>query len=786
MQALDRKLLRDAFRLWPQFLAISLVLGAGVAVMLMSFGMSAALEQTRDTFYERNRFADIFVDARSVPLSMLDIIREIDGVAAVEARVTTRATLDIEGKIEATVAYVASLPAEMPVLNQPILRRGQWPDPLSTSEVALNVSFAIANGLWPGDRFTANLNGVKRTLTVSGWALSPEFIYTIGPGSLIPDDEDYGTIWMPERTLAALLDRTGAFDNLAVKLRPGYRPEPVMDQLDTLLEPYGSWGSIDRSEQTSNAFIDAEIKQLNTLAYVLPPVFLGITVFLVNMVIGRIVKLERAEIGLLKALGYSDGAILLHYLLLAGCVAVFGVLIGYAAGSWLSYGLAQLYADFFKFPYLIYSVSWNTYVIAGLSGLLAAGAGAARAAWHAARLAPATAMSPPAPPRFTRNWFDAALSLMRIGQPTMMILRSLIRWPLRAAMSVLGLALAVAILVSSNFFPDSLDMIIDSAFHQSNRQHAVLFFNDPVEERALAEVARLPGVLQVEGQLFLNAILRNEHREKRAAVEARRPGNDLSRIVSTKGEIVDPPPDGIMLSERLAAELGVEVGDLVEVNFLGNRQGTYDVPVTLLVRQYFGLGAYMDQDTVNRMFQQAPQVSVINVTLDPYLNEEFQQALKDMPKLAGRAMMVKNRLGFEETISQNILITTTIYAVLGILITVGVTYNGARIQLSERARELASLRILGFSRGEVGYILMGEIMLLALIAQPVGWGIGWFVARLMTESFTSDLYSIPLVLKPSTFASASLIVLGAAVVSVLVVRRRLDRIDLVSVMKTRE
>jgi putative ABC transport system permease protein len=241
-----------------------------------------------------------------------------------------------------------------------------------------------------------------------------------------------------------------------------------------------------------------------------------------------------------------------------------------------------------------------------------------------------------------------------------------------------------------------------------------------------------------------------------------------------------------MLSERLAAELGVEVGDLVEVNFLGNRQGTYDVPVTLLVRQYFGLGAYMDQDTVNRMFQQAPQVSVINVTLDPYLNEEFQQALKDMPKLAGRAMMVKNRLGFEETISQNILITTTIYAVLGILITVGVTYNGARIQLSERARELASLRILGFSRGEVGYILMGEIMLLALIAQPVGWGIGWFVARLMTESFTSDLYSIPLVLKPSTFASASLIVLGAAVVSVLVVRRRLDRIDLVSVMKTRE
>ena len=786
MDALDRKLLRDARRLWAQFLAIALVLAAGVAVLLMSFGMSRALDETRNTYYERNRFADIFTDARSVPKSVLSLIADIEGVSALEARVTTHATLDIPGKSDATVAYMTSLPPGEPALNVPLLQRGSWPDPLSTDQVVLNAPFAEANDLWPGARLDATLNGTRRGLTVTGWVLSPEFIYTIGPGSLIPDNEDYGIAWMPERALAALLDRTGAFDNLAVKLRAGIRPEPVIDQIDTLLEPYGSWGAIDRTEQTSNAFIDGEITQLRTIAYILPPIFLGITIFLVNMVIGRIVTLERTEIGLLKALGYSDAAILLHYLLLAGLVASIGVVIGYVAGGWLSYGLARLYANFFNFPYLIYNISWNTYIVSGVLGLVAAGAGAARAAWGAARLAPATAMSPPAPPRFRRNWIDRLLATMRVSQPTMMILRSLIRWPFRAALSVLGMALAVAILVASNFFPDALDHIMDTAFQQSNRQHAVLFFNDTMPESALQDARRLPGVLQAEGQQYLTAVLRHGHRTKRAVIEARRPGLDLSRVVAEGHGAVDAPPGGILLSGRLAQQLGVRVGDRIEAEFRGNRHGTFELPVTGLVTQYFGLGAYMDQDTADRMFSQLPQISIVNVTLDPTQDDAFQASLKTLPRLAGRAMMLENRAGFEDTISENILITTTIYTVLGVLITVGVAYNGARIQLSERARELASLRILGFTRGEVGYILMGEIMLLALIAQPLGWWIGWSVAKLMTEAFTSDLYSIPLVLKPATFSSASLVVLSAALVSVLVVRLRLDRLNLVSVMKTRE
>ncbi|MEO0912892.1 MAG: FtsX-like permease family protein, partial [Pseudomonadota bacterium] len=392
----------------------------------------------------------------------------------------------------------------------------------------------------------------------------------------------------------------------------------------------------------------------------------------------------------------------------------------------------------------------------------------------------------PAPTTFQRNWLDRALVAMRISQPTLMILRSLIRWPFRAAMTSLGMALAVSVLVASSFFPDALGVIIDTAFYQSNRQHVLLFFAEDVPESTLQEVANLPGVLQVEGQQFHGAVLRNGHKEKRIAVEARRPGADLSRIVDASGAVVDAPEGGILLSNRLADFLGVDAGDTVEAEFLSGKRGTYLLPVAGKVTQFFGLGAYMDQGTLNGLFQQYPRISVANITFDTNAEAALHARLKDIPRLTGTIMMRDNRRSFEETIQENILIMTTIYGVLGILITVGVAYNGARVQLSERARELASLRILGFTRGEVSYILVGETMLLALLAQPVGWWIGWRVAKLMTDGFSSDLYSIPLVLHSSTYTYASLIVLGAALASALVVRRKLDGLDLVAVMKTRE
>lgn len=787
IHALDRKLLRDFKRLWTQALAIALVLACGVMILLTAFGMYGALEETRAAYYERNRFADIFASARRAPLSLVPEIEAIPGVLLAEPRVTGSVILDLPGRVETAVGQILSLPASgEPRLNVPLLRSGRFPDPDAPNEIMVNQPFAEANRYQPGDTIEANLNGRKRTLTITGTALSPEFIYTLGPGAMMPDNEGFGILWMPERAAAAAFDMTGAFNDISLKLAAGTPEERVLDALDLLLEPYGGIGAQTRATQQSHAFVDAELLQLRTMATILPPIFFAISAFLVNMVIGRIVTLEREEIGLLKAIGYSDVEICVHYLMLAGLTAVLGIGIGWGVGAWLGGGLARLYAEFFDFPYLLFRVPIATYAISGLLGLATAALGAMRSALVAARMEPAVAMQPPAPPRYSRSLFDRLLSAMRLSQPVMMIFRSLARWPVRTAFSMLGIGFSVSILVSSNFFDDALAKIMDTAFYRANRQDAVLIFPRDLPETALEDLRSLPGLMQIEGQQYNMATLRNGHLEKRVPVEARRPDADLSRVVDGKGGVVIAPPEGIVLSERLARQLDLRPGDTVEISFLTGRRESFDVVVSDTIEIYMGLGAYIDVETLNRMFRQSPRTSVANVTVDEAALPAFHAALKEMPTLAGTVMLNDMRRSFEDTISENVVIMQTIYITIAALITIGVTYNGARIQLSERARELASLRILGFSRAEVSFILVGESMLIAVLAQPLGWLLGTAIAGALAGGFESDLYTIPFVLKPATFAKASLVVLATALASALVVRRRLDTLDLVAVMKTRE
>jgi putative ABC transport system permease protein len=787
MQILDIKLLRDFKRLWMQALAIALVLACGVAILLTSVGMYNALSETRAAYYERNRFADVFAHTTRAPLSLLPEIAQIEGVMSVEARISGDAILDIPGRIKTAVGKILSYPETSdPVLNVPLLVSGRFPDPLSTQEVVVNAPFAEANGFILGDSFGANLRGQKRNLLIVGTALSPEFVYTIGPGALMPDNAAFGIIWMPERTAAAAFDMTGAFNDVALALSAGMTTAPVIDALDNLLEPFGGFGAYDRVNQQSDAFLDSEISQLKGMAAVLPPIFFAISGFLVSMVMSRIIALERSEIGLLKAFGYSNTEICLHYLMLAGLIALVGVLVGWIAGTVLARVTAAQYADFFDFPFVIFRVSYWVYAVSGLAGLLTTSLGAAQAAMKAARLAPAIAMQPPAPPRFKRSFIDDAMARMRLAQSTVMILRSLLRWPLRSFLTSLGLALAVASVIAATFINDALSEIVDLAFYQTNRQDATLLFADDVPESALEDVRNLPGVMQAESQQFHPAILHHGHLNKRVAVEARRPGNDLSRVLDANGKLLDVPPGGIVLSERLGSHLDVQGGETIEVEFLSGRRETFAVQVSELVELHFGLGAYMDFDYMNALFRQAPRVSSVNITLDSEQTLALHAAIKDTPHISGLVEMSENRRSFQNTINENIVVMNSIYIVVAVLITIGVTYNAARIQLSERARELASLRILGFGRGEVSYILVGEMMLIALLAQPMGWLIGAWIAQLMTNGFSSDLYSIPLVLKPATFTLASLVVLGSALGSVMIVRQRLDRLDLVSVMKTRE
>lgn len=787
ISVLDRKLLRDLRRIWAQSLAIALVMACGVAMLIISFGTLQNLTETRDAYYERNRFAEIFASATRAPNDLVVEVAAIDGVAQVEARIVENIVLDMPEMPEPGMGRIVSLPADgEPILNVPLLRMGQLPDPLSADEVAISEPFANAHGLRPGDSFRAIVNGQLRDLRVSGVALSPEYIYTIGPATLFPDDRRFGIFWTSRQAAASAFDLYGAFNDLTLRLLPGADAAPVIAAIDELLDPYGGTGAYDRGRQVSHSFLNQELEQLQALAWIMPPIFFVVSAFLVNMVLGRLIALERQQIGLMRAVGYSTFEIAVHYLKLAGLVGVMGIAIGWGAGMWVADGMTELYGQYFQFPYLVNSPSTAAFAISGVLAMLTVLLGAFRAVRATVRLRPAVAMSAPAPPKFTQGIVDRIGHALRLRQTTMMILRSITRWPGRAAVTLFGVAASVAVLIGSFFFFDAVEVMMDEMFSLSNRQQMTLTLSREQTLAAIDNARSLPGVLAVEGGYAVPVRLSNGARESLQSLQARANGTELARVLDGNREPLVMPSRGLVLPELLARELGARAGDLLAVEFFTGHRETHILPVASVVQQSLGEAAYMDEAALHALLRQEPRINQINLLIDEAELPALYAQIKETPAVGGVALWSEVRAQLSEQLDENLFTSVIIYATLGVLITVGVVYNAARIQLAERAYELASLRVLGFSRAEVSYVLIGEIMLLTVIGLPLGWLAGYGFAALSAQSLSSEIVNIPLVVSKSTFGLATILVFVSALVSVLIVRRRLDRVDLASALKQKE
>jgi putative ABC transport system permease protein len=787
LSALDVKLARDLMRTWPQALAIALVLASGVATLILATGAYRSLEETRRLYYARNGFADVFAEVRRAPKALAERLRTLPGIALAETRIQHNVLLDVAGMREPATGLVISVPDHgAPALNRPHVRLGRLPVAGGGNEVAVDEPFAKAHGLGIGGRFRAILEGRKRELTIVGMVLSPEHIYAIGPGDLMPDHRRFAILWMSEGVLEGIFDLKGAFNAVSARLQPGAHATEVIRRLDLELARYGGTGAFGRSDQVSHAFLDAELRQLAALARVIPPVFLLVSAFLINMMMMRMIALEREQIGLLKALGYSSAAVAAHYLKLVGIIAVVGVAIGFALGTWLGASLTRLYGQFFQFPFLVFERDGDLYAVAGVVSIAAALAGAMRAVLAALAFAPAVAMQPPAPPRYRRLWGEARGLYAGVSQTTIMGLRNMARAPVRAAMTCLGLALSVALLIVSLFAFDAVEAMIDATFHRSERQDATLEF--PVEKpiRVVSDAGHLPGVLRVEPFRSVAARLRNGHLSRRVSISGKPEGATLNRNLDTDLVPIAMPEDGILVNRRLARVLQLSRGDLAEVELLEGRRGTRMVRVAGIIESYIGLVVLMRLDAVNAMLDEGQVVSGVHIAYDRASADRLFQALKSTPQIAGLAIRDLSLARFRATIAENINLMTSVYISLSVIVSLGILYNSARIQLSERARDLASLRVLGFHKGEVARVLMTELVLLTLLAQPLGWLIGYGLAWLTIQSFSSDLYTTPFVVERATFAKATLVTFVSALAAIFFVRRRIDRLDLIAVLKTRE
>ncbi|TAN43488.1 MAG: ABC transporter permease [Nitrospirae bacterium] len=787
MKALDHKLWRDLWGMKGQALAICLVIASGVCTYVLLISTMHSLNLTRDSFYSEYGFADVFASLKRAPEGLRQRISEIPGVNQVETRVMANVKLDIRDFPEPVTARLVSVPdSGSPLLNRLFIRRGRQVDPSKDNEVLVSEAFADAHRLIPGDRFGAVINGKWKTLVVAGVALSPEFVLQSRPGALSPDYKRYAILWMARTPFATAYDMKGAFNDVTMTLSPNALTGDVIARLDELLDNYGGLGAYSRKDQMSNRFLSEEFKQLQRSAQIFPTIFIAVAGFLLNVVISRTVSTQRDQIAALKAFGYDNMSIGIHYVKLVFVIVLIGIALGLGAGIWLGRGLGRIYMEFYRFPYLLNVLKPSVVISASLISILSALAGTLYSVRRAALLPPAEAMRPEPPAQYRRIMLEY-LGLGRIlSQPTRIIFRNIERRPVKTALTVFGIALASAVMISGRFSSDAIDFMVDVQFRLHHREDMTVTFTEPASGKAVHELQSIPGIEYAEPFRSVPAQLRFGHRTYRTSIEGVRPASRLYQLLDLRLKVVDIPPSGILLTDYLGQMLGIKEGDMLTVEVLEGSRPVLQVPVAGLAKQYIGLMGFMDISALNRLMKEGSAISGAYLATDARYQQQIYRKLVETPRVAGVVVRKEEIKNFYATQAEALLFFTFIATILGGIIAFGVVYNSARISLAERSRELASLRVLGYTRGEISYIFLGELALLTLVSILPGFFIGKGICVYVARALESDLFRIPVVIEPKTYALAAAVVIVSACLSGLIVRHRLDHLDLVAVLKTKE
>lgn len=788
VSAINRKLLRDLSLLKGQVVTIALVVAAGITAYVSTFSVYRSLSTSQQAYYERTRFADVFARLERAPNAVLERVATLPGVAQAEGRVVENVLLDMPDLPEPVVGQIVSIPSRgQPLLNQLHLRAGRTVEPGRSDEVLVNEAFAKAHQLEPGDRVLALVNGRRVALRIVGVALSPEYVYAVPPGGLWDDNLRFGVFWMDRDALAAAFRMEGAFNDVLVRLVPGASAEAVVDALDRVLKPYGGLGAFPRDKQISDRYVTAEIQQLRANATVVPLIFLGVAAFLVNVVLSRLIGTQREQIAALKALGYSDLAVGVHYLKLVLVVVGLGAVMGTVMGMVSGRALMNLYTTVFRFPLLMFSLDVATVVGSILFSTASAVVGAIASVRQVARLPPAEAMRPAAPPAYRPTLLERSGFHRIFSQAGRMVLRDLERRPWRLLLSSLGIGLAVAILIVGSFSIDAVRYLMGVQYGQIQREAISLTFTRSVPDRARRELEQIPGVLHTEPLRMVPVRLVAGPRSYDTAIQGLPAGGEHRQVLDSNRRPVPLRGEGLLLGRELARRLGVGVGDEVRVEVQEGGRPVRSARVVFLVDDLIGISAYMDIEALDRLIGDDRVITGATLSVDRTRMDEIYARIKELPLVAGVGRTDLFKEQFEKQVAEVMVVFTLVLAAFAAAIAVGIVYNNARVALAVRARDLASLRVLGFSRREISSILLSEIAVGLVLALPLGLVLGkLFAIGVAGAAVDTELFRLPPIIEPRTYAFAVLVVLVAGVLSALLVRRRLDHLDLIGVLKTRE
>jgi len=790
VSVLDRKLLRELRHSGGMLLSIIGITTVGILCFIAMLSIYRDLRTAQRGYYARCRMADFWIDLKKVPLPELGQVAELAGVAEIDPRIQFAATIDLAGVHKPLNGQILSLPRRRrEVINDVVMRRGSYFTGYRENEIIANEAFARAHGLGPGDTIHLLINNRRQEFLIVGTAMSSEFIYLIGPGSLVPDPQHFGVFYITHRYAGENFDMEGAANQIGGRVARGGNVDVILDRAERLLEPFGVAATTKRADQTSHLFVDSEITGLGVFATILPGIFLAVAALILNVLMTRLAEQQRTVVGTLKALGYSNHQIAWHFLKYGLVVGLGGGLLGCGFGYLMATGMTRLYNQFFEFPDLSTRVYPDIYLLGVAISLVCALAGSWRGTSNALRLQPAEAMRPKPPASGRRVLLERVGFLWRrLSFAWRMALRNVLRNRIRTGVGLIAAAVGASLLVVSFMSQEAMDFFIDFQYHQISRSDMELVFEDVRSEAALLEARRLPGVDYAEPILSIPCTFEHGPHEKKGAVTGLAPDARLTIPRDTGGRRLRVPEAGLLLTDKMADLLDVAAGETITIRPSKGLRRPVTAPVVRIANSYMGTAVYADWRYLSELVSEERSVTGAQLLIDPdpQVKRELYRRLKELPSLAG----VSERSEIIDNLTKAIIEsqTTSLGIIVGFagIIFFGSVLNASLVSLAERQREIATLRVLGYGEWQIGFLLLRESLSVNLAGTLIGLPLGWLQYYAMAQVYDFDLLRLPIVATPWVWIATLLLAVLFALAAHAIVQWKIFRMRWLDALQVKE
>jgi putative ABC transport system permease protein len=788
---LDRKLLREVRGSGALLLAITTIMAVGVMCFIYMRTAYYNLSLAKFRYYAQCRMADFWIEVKKVPLADVERIAELPGVTGIRPRIQFFATVDLERVRTPLNGLVLSLPDRREaMINDIVIQSGGYFTDRKDAEVIVNSAFARRHRIHPGQTIHLLLNNRRQELQVVGTAISSEFVYLVSPGSIAPDPEHFGVFYLKRSFAEEVFDFEGAANQVVGTLDPAHRERPteILRRMEVMLEPYGVNTSYGVRTQASNQFLSDEIRGLGVFSTIMPTIFLGVAALVLNLLMVRLIDQQRLTIGTLKAIGYGDAQIFVHYTKFAMALGFFAALVGMGLGYGMSHMVTNIYKMFYEFPNLENQVFPGTYA-GGLGVAMAcAVVGSLQAARAALRLNPAEAMRPKPPVQGGAIWLERFPRLWhRLSFGWRLVLRNVFRNRLRSAVGVFSTALGAGLLVCGFILASAIAYLINFQFQLVTKSDVDLRFKDERGRPALLEAAALPGVELAEPQFDVSCTFINGPHRRRGGISGLVPDGRLTIPRDLEGRAIRIPPVGLAMSRKLAEILHLARGDLVTVLPTRGLREELRVPVAELSDSYIGLAVYADIRYLSRLMGEELAVTGVQLAVDDdaLSRDSLYREIKQLPAVQSvniRGDVIRNLEFIVET--QRIFIFFVV--LFAGVIFFSTLLNSSLIGLAERRREVATLRVLGYNELQVGGLFLRESLVLNSLGTLLGLPLGYSLALVLSRVYDTETFRFPLVSPPWVWFAAVGMAIVFALVAHAVVQWSVHRLDWLDASKTKE